>query len=285
MSDSFAGAWAVREYVFDPGGAALGTVAQRRRVVSRPGGGLRVIQDCVPDPSLAGHPMDEFRGHHEFDLTKQGSLRRYHGPDVVGSAVSYGDGAMLGRGVWTRFGYNFQSWAVMLGPERQLTGGRFSRAGKTMAVIVGIAEPEREGASPSLAEPTTPQAVSKSWAGTSELFSSELGARLHSSLSRAYDAHGFRERGQYAWSIDLSSVDGAFRASGSSGGETVIGFARRYGWVTYIEAASSDGGHVDAIEAFDPASDTLVGFRRSGEGETTTQVEVIRLQAQRGHDE
>lgn len=280
MSDRFAGAWAVREYVFDPAGNALGTVAQRRRVVAQPGGGLRVMQDCTPDPLLAGHPMASFVGHHEFDLSREGAVRRYHGPDVIGSAVCYGDGAMCGRGVWPQFGYNFRSWSVMLGGERQLTGGRFSRAGEPMAVIVGIGVPARNSSSPVLAEPMAPSRAASQWRGSCASYGPDGSVVGESSLRRDYAAASYVERGQRPVSLELSRGSGAVKVAGTSRGRAVIGFARRYGWVSCYELASSDGGAIDTIEAFDPSTSTLVGFRRHRDAYTITRVDVIRLQPQ-----
>ena len=86
--------------------------------------------------------MASFDGEHHFELEIDRRHRCYLGPAVVGSGFSPSDGAMLGRGVWPGFGYNFSSWSVLVTADRQLTGGRFHIAGREVASIVGLAEPE-----------------------------------------------------------------------------------------------------------------------------------------------
>lgn len=132
------GAWRVTEYVYSPVGELLGKVRQNRRVTELADGALEVYQLCQPSASLDNHPMSAFRGEWVFRLTRDGDVRRYHGPDVVGFARQWAAGMMTGRGMWPRFGCNFTSFSVALSPERQITGGTFSRAGEVIAVIVGL---------------------------------------------------------------------------------------------------------------------------------------------------
>ena len=148
--DPFGGAWLVKEYVFDPDGAVRGSVAQRRRVEPAPDGGFRVTQSCEPSPELDGHPMAAFAGRWVFDMEVDGAQRRYLGPDVVGSGTEWQAGTMTGRGLWPRFGYQFESYSVLVAPDRQLTGGFFSLAGRSVADIVGVAVPESAGTEPGL---------------------------------------------------------------------------------------------------------------------------------------
>ena len=148
--DRFGGAWLVTEYVFDPDGALRGSVAQRRRVEPVSGGGFRVTQSCKPSPELAGHPMAGFAGDWVFDMEVDGPRRRYLGPDVVGVGTEWRPGAMTAAGMWPRFGYQFESYSVLVAPDRQLTGGFFSLAGRSVADIVGVAVPESAGIEPSL---------------------------------------------------------------------------------------------------------------------------------------
>ena len=148
--DRFGGGWLVTEYVFDPDGILRGSVTQRRRVEPVPGGGFRVTQSCVPSPELDGHPMAAFAGRWVFDMEVDGRERRYLGRDVVGVGTEWRPGAMTAAGMWPRFGYEFESYSVLVAPDRQLTGGFFSLAGRSVADIVGVAVPESAGIEPSL---------------------------------------------------------------------------------------------------------------------------------------
>ena len=142
MSDKFTGNWLVTEYVHHPDGAFLGIVRQKRRLVQLENA-IRVIQDCEISPELMNHPMKGFAGHWEFDIERKGRMRLYTGPDVEGFGVSWGDNFIEGQGKWPRFGYNFKSFSLLVSPERQLTGGRFSKDHKPMAVIIGVGCPEK----------------------------------------------------------------------------------------------------------------------------------------------
>ena len=158
--DRFGGAWLVTEYVHDPDGRFAGVVRQRRTLETLAEDRIRVTQVCEPDGDLAAHPMGAFAGRWVFDLVRHsaeteteeagaGGLRTYVGPDVVGYGVEWSPGAMTSRGFWPRFGHGFESYAVLIAPERQLTGGFFSAAGREVAAIVGVAAPDG-GAWPAL---------------------------------------------------------------------------------------------------------------------------------------
>ena len=139
MSEDFTGSWLVSEYVFNPDGNLAGIIRQRRILESSPGGRIRVIQICEPEESLSNHPMGAFSGRWEFELEAEGTLRRYLGPDVVGYGTEWNPGAMTGQGIWPRFGHTFESYAVLVAEQRQLTGGFFSLSGRSVADIVGAA--------------------------------------------------------------------------------------------------------------------------------------------------
>ena len=149
-SDRFGGAWLVVEYVFDPDGTYRGEVAQRRIVEPAGEAQHRVTQQCQPSPELADHPMAAFAGEWVFELEVDGAQRRYLGPDVVGFGTEWQPGAMTGQGLWPRFGYEFESYSVLVAPDRQLTGGFFSLTGRSVADIVGVAIPEASGTEPRL---------------------------------------------------------------------------------------------------------------------------------------
>jgi hypothetical protein len=140
MSEQFMGAWRVTEYVYSPVGVLLGTIQQRRTLRALSSGALEVHQHCVPDAALAGHAMADFAGDWVFTLTREGRMRRYEGPDVVGFATEWQPGMLTGRGLWPRFGCNFTSFSAVLSEQRQLTGGIFSRAQEVIAVIVGVGQ-------------------------------------------------------------------------------------------------------------------------------------------------
>ena len=161
--DRFRGAWLVTEYVFDPDGAHRGSVAQRRLVEPAGEGRFRVAQSCLPSPELEDHPMAGFAGDWVFDMEIDGAERRYLGPDVVGAGTEWSPGAMTGRGAWPRFGYEFESYSVLMAPDRQLTGGFFSLAGRSVADIVGVAVPESAGIEPRLDLSAPVPEVEGSW--------------------------------------------------------------------------------------------------------------------------
>ena len=143
MTGPFGGAWLVTEYVHDPDGRFAGIVRQRRTVESLASGRIRVTQVCEPDERLEGHPMQAFAGEWVFEGAVEGTRRVYEGPDVVGYGVEWSPGAMTSQGLWPRFGHAFESYAVLLAPDRQLTGGFFALAGRSVADVVGVAEPDR----------------------------------------------------------------------------------------------------------------------------------------------
>ena len=161
--DRFSGAWLVTEYVYDPGGTYRGSVMQRRRVEQAGEGRYRVAQSCRPSPELDGHPMAGFAGDWVFEMEVDGTERLYLGPDVVGTGTEWRPGAMTGRGAWPRFGYEFESYSVLVAPDRQLTGGFFSLAGRSVADIVGVAVPESAGVEPRIDLPAPVPEVEGSW--------------------------------------------------------------------------------------------------------------------------
>jgi hypothetical protein len=292
--DAFSGAWRVRETVFSPSGQRLGEVAQRRTIEPAGDGRLRVWQKCEPDAALRdeGHPMADFGGEHVFTLSRHGALRRYHGPAVVGGALTIGDGAMIGRGVWPRFGWAFTSWSVLVAPDRQITGGRFHRGGAPMATIVGVAAPEsvrapalaasspdsisRDDGGPRLGQVRWPGECARSWKGTlrrvdaaGRVIADEPVWRRYASATEwsASDvALAFTERG------DALALDG------TANGRPVCGFARRFGWMVQSEAVIGDDTIVESIEVFDEARGHLVVLQRWLVDQTLQSAEVLRLQ-------
>jgi hypothetical protein len=234
MSDPFAGAWRVKEYVFDASGAPLGVVHQTRRVAPSEKG-LRIHMDCDPD---AGVVMENFRGHHEFDVVVDGRLRRYQGPAVLGMGVAVDRGIVLGRGVWPHFGYSFTSYSVLVAKDRQLTGGAFHRGGEVVARIAGVAAPAAQAVLPaSLGGPTWPGEVAPEWVGTMRVVGPDSELRTETTVVRRYDGDAMESEGE-AFSVirDARSL----RIDGRIEGERFVGFGKSYGWLTMMEAVCGD---------------------------------------------
>ena len=115
----FEGMWLVSEYVHTPSGELAGIIRQTRQVHPLKSGRIGVTQYCELDAKLAQGPMAKFQGEHFFELSPDGHARRYLGPAVIGSGLTWGEGAMTGRGLWPDFGHNFTSFAVMSTPKLQ----------------------------------------------------------------------------------------------------------------------------------------------------------------------
>ena len=288
--DAFSGAWRVRETVFSPSGQRLGEVAQRRVVEEAGDGRIRVLQHCQPDAALReeGHPMAAFGGEHVFTLSRQGAVRRYHGPAVLGGAMTIGEGAMVGRGVWPRFGWAFTSWSVLVAPDRQITGGRFHRGGTPMATIVGVAAPEKqwadlgrlagatpENAAPRLGEVRWPGERARTWKGTrcrvdgsGRIVSDEPVWRRYLS---PHEWHGHELTATFTARADALALDGMIE------GRPLRGFARRFGWMIEAEAVLGDDTILESIEVFDESCGHLVVLQRWLVDQTLQRAEIARL--------
>jgi hypothetical protein len=276
MSGTFEGAWLVHEHVFAPDGRALGRVRQRRLVTAE-GARLRVVQDCWPDPSLDGHPLAAFRGHHEFTVVVDGATRRYQGPAVVGSGWALADGFMLGRGVWPELGWSFRSWAALCGPERQLTGGTFLRAGLPVAQLVGIAVPEAAGHEPTLEGPTWAGEVCAGWRGTLVRIDAR-GERVVRPVARVYRGATFVEReADVTVEQTLGAAGDGLRVHGRFNDRPLVGFARRHGWSTTLEAVVGAELAIESLEVVDASGGHLVVFRQVFRDLQLACVEVLEL--------
>ena len=289
-SDAFQGAWRVRESVFAPDGAKLGEVSQHRRVVAGAEGRARVIQDCVPDAALASHashPMARFAGHHEFELRREGTLRRYEGPAVIGGAVSLGDGAMMGRGLWPAFGWGFTSWSVMVAPRRQLTGGRFFRGGHSMASIVGVATPEEDAreSAPRLGHVRSPATLASRWKGTFVRVDGAGSLLLEGRVARRYaDPDQWSETGAPGEDlrIQLGTEDGVPRVRGAVGAMPLHGMSHRYGTALEIDAAAGGEWFLETQEILDGEGEHLVVLRRWLVDHVPQRLDVLRLRPEEG---
>jgi hypothetical protein len=138
---SFLGSWLVSEYIYNPDNTFAG-INHQRRMLHQHDGLIRVTQICDPEPALDAHPMGAFRGEWVFDLRVDGLTRHYLGPDVVGAGQMIADGVMMGQGRWPRFGYDFNSFSILVTPAYQFTGGQFLDGERLVANIVGLAVPE-----------------------------------------------------------------------------------------------------------------------------------------------
>lgn len=280
MGGGFEQSWRVRETVFSPMGIPLGEVIQSRRLEQRANGRLRVIQDCEPAAELAGHPMADFIGHHEFDLSREGAFRRYHGPAVVGGALAIGSDAMIGRGLWPVFGWSFHSWSVLLSHDRQLTGGRFFRGGHSMATIVGVASPDADSsaAPPSLGPAMAPSDLATRWKGTYTRVDAVGFPIGEGPAERVYDsASAWSESGSSAASVCLEKRVGGVALIGVHGGEALTGLVSPYGWMLEIDAVVGAREIHESIEVLDGETRTLVVLRKMRVDGSLRYVELLKL--------
>lgn len=276
VDDAFLGRWRVTEYVFDDFGALVGVNYQQRELERLDESRIRVTQRCQPDAMLARHPMAAFAGEWVFDLALEGRARRYLGPDVVGAAVSWGSDVMTGRGVWPRFGHNFVSWSAMLTPRRQLTGGRFFRAGACVAHIIGVGQalaPTDESAGyPSLDLAARPESLAREWRGARTRFDAGGDCLGEEPLARRYHANGWREDD---WPVAWTACGDYLRVAGFG----LDAVARRVGPAFELEGALAGGAQVSMLEVVDATTRTLTGIHRVIEAERLQRVAVIRLGA------
>ena len=236
---SFLGDWLVSEYVYTPAGEYAGVIHQRRKLQPL-GDVIRVIQICEPVKAVDGiseqarsvvEIMNKRVGEVVFDLKVVGKARHYLGEDVVGGGFSWRDGVLTARGMWTRFGYNFTSFSMLVNPNRQVTGGKFFNANEEVATIVGVGVPENEGY-PVMMEGS----VSGSYQG--ERFMVSPDGELMETTTITTNEYTFTER------------DG-FR-----------GREKSYGNLLEIEAVASPGLTVSLIEVTDHVSNSIAGLAK-----------------------
>lgn len=271
MTTSFLGAWLVSEYVYNPDGSFVGVVRQRRELTRLENGDLRVWQLC--EPCDFEHPIAKRVGEYVFDLRIEGRTRCYLGPDVVGSGLTWGEGVLMGRGLWPRFGHNFTSFSVQTSAERQVTGGKFFNVGEMVANIVGVAvtkENTRPGDWPVLSGPTWPGDLTECWRGTVRTLSAEGMLIAERVAERRYNGSGW-EDAHDADSVRLQENGGPFR----SFSKNMQGLARRYGWMLKAEMFGDAGVSVEWMDVLDGAD--LIGLRRWYKDDVMTTLDVLRL--------
>ena len=286
--NSFEGTWLVSEYVYSPSGEFAGVVRQTRQVEALEEGRVRVTQQCTPGPELDEGPMASFRGEHVFDLLPDGHARRYLGPAVVGSGLTWGDGAMTGRGLWPDFGHNFTSFAVMGEPDVQLTGGKFFTGTEMVANIVGIAEPQTsaEPVWPEFGGSKTPSDLSSTWRGQFRQVAPDGTVLAEESLERSYRCHGEqRTLTEVADGVELlelqtdSAPTGRIQVSGVIGDVSVQGLGKAYGWLTEMEICLKPNRILEWMEVLDAQRRRLVGIRRWWKDAALERIDVINLSA------
>ena len=274
MADKFLGAWLVTEYVFTPAGVYLGHIRQRRELRQLANGAIRVLQVCEPEARLAEHPMGRFAGEWIFDLTVAGRQRLYHGPAVIGSGRTWGEGIMLGEGLWPDFGYNFHSFSVLAAPERQLTGGKFFAANEMIANIVGVAVPEADGVSwPTLA--LSP--ASFTFAGQGEqVVTDAAGVSTRRALERQIVADGHIRDGDLLSLVWAAEVDRFVVTGVGPAGEQLQGLAKRYGPMREAILYGTPGEMIAQMEIVDEVSGRAITLRHWRQNHSSARVETVR---------
>jgi hypothetical protein len=281
QSDTFLGSWLVREYVYNPDGSLAGTVRQRRELARLANGRIRVTQHCQPDPELDGHPMGRFTGSPVFELSVEPPYRYYHGPAVVGTAVSWRDGVMTGRGLWPDFGHNFRSFAILATPERQLTGGKFFNASQMVANIAGLALPEETaGDWPTLDGPDWPGELAQEWTGTVETVQAGSMVSEKRPLHRRYGPgqswqDEVEEGSATRW--QLKPDEQRYRLTGQQADVPLLGIGKQFGRLLEIEAIAGFNTIIELMELLDSTSRHLVGLRRRFIDNELAEVDIIRL--------
>jgi len=272
---AFLGSWLVSEYVYNPNGALVGVVHQRRELARLPNGNLRVWQFC--EPCDFEHPLAKREGEYVFELQVEGRARRYLGPDVIGSGLNWGEGVLTARGLWPRLGHNFTSFSVQTGAERQVTGGKFFNASEMVANIVGVAEVKRENVKaegwPKLEGPILAQETSERWCGTARTVDAGGKVIAERVVERRYSGLGWEDSDE-AGAVRLTENGDRYFFSTAN----LAGLAKRMGWLMEIEAFGAGGVSVEWLEVVDGAE--LIGLRRRKCDEVIQQVEILQLKPQ-----
>lgn len=251
---SFLGDWLVSEYVYTPAGEYAGVIHQRRRLQPQ-GDVIRVIQICEPVKAAEGiserarevvEIMNKRAGEFVFDLKLVGRARHYLGEDVVGGGFSWKDGVLTARGMWTRFGYNFTSFSMLLSPNRQVTGGKFFVANEEIATIVGVAVPENEG--------------------YPEMTDGEISGKYRG------ERHTISPDGELLETTSIKANEFTFEEK-----DGFRGREKQYGPLLEIEAVTAPGVSVSLLEVRDYASNSIAGLAKWFQDEKLSHVHVYFL--------
>lgn len=255
-TSSFIGSWLVSEYVYTPSGEYVGVINQRRQLIPNDDV-IRVIQHCEPvkvTTELSEKAKDTLEimnkrvGEFIFDLKLVGKARHYLGEDVIGGGFSWRDGVLTARGLWTRFGYNFTSFSILLNPTRQVTGGKFFIANQEVATIVGVAVPENEGY-PEMLEGK----ISGNYKGERYLISPD---------------------GELLETLEITADETTFTDK-----EGMRGKEKQYGALLEMETVNAPGQTTSAIEVVDHVSGSIAGIWKTFRDEKLSHVHVYVMTA------
>lgn len=273
---SFLGSWLVSEYVYNPDGSFAGINRQRRELYNLQNGRIRVTQTCHPAPELESHALGRFRGQWVFELAADGRARRYHGPDVIGTGLTWGNDVMTGRGFWTRLGFNFTSFGMLANPQRQLTGGKFHTAGEMKANIVGVAVREEAagGQYPAFGAATRPEHLADRWQGTLRSLQPDGSPEGESAFSRRYTGHGWEESGRYAAWAFAPAPDGGIRRLACG---PLSGLSKQTGPMLEAELAAGADTILEMMEILDADGGSLLGLRKCFVDHALAHVEFYHL--------
>lgn len=254
MTSSFIGSWLVSEYLYTPAGEFAGIIHQRR-LLQPQGDVIRVIQHCEPVIITDGiseqaqatiNIMNKRVGEFVFDLKLVGKARHYLGEDVLGGGFSWRDGVLTAKGLWTRFGYNFTSFSMLLNPERQVTGGKFFIANEEVATIVGLAVPEE--------------------VGYPEFKDGDIANEYHG------ERYTISPDGELIETTPITTNEYTFtEKDGMRGNE------KQYGALREMEIVTAPGETISAIEVADHASRSIAGIWKRFRDEKLHQVNVYLL--------
>jgi hypothetical protein len=259
VTTSFIGDWLVSEYVYTPAGEYVGVIHQRRQLIPKEGV-IRVIQICEPvkvTTEISQHAKDTLAimnkrvGEFVFDLKLVGKARHYLGEDVIGGGFSWRDGVLTAKGLWTRFGYNFTSFSILLNPTRQVTGGKFFIANQEVATIVGVAVPENEGY-PTFADMES--ASQKNYKGERYLISPE---------------------GELLETLEITADETTFTDK-----EGMRGNEKKYGALLEMETVDAPGQTTSALEVVDHVSGSIAGIWKTFRDEKLSHVHSYVLRKQ-----
>ena len=253
-NSSFIGSWLVSEYLYTPAGEFAGIIHQRR-LLQPQGNVIRVIQHCEPVITADGiseeaqatiNILNKRVGKFVFDLKLVGKARHYLGEDVLGGGFSWRDGVLTANGLWTRFGYNFTSFSILLNPKRQVTGGKFFIANEEVATIVGLAVPEEEG--------------------YPEFKDGDIANEYHG------ERYTISHNGESIETTPITTNEYTFTdKDGMRGNE------KQYGALREMEIVATPGETISAIEVADHASGSIAGIWKRFRDEKLHQVDVYLL--------
>lgn len=250
---TFVGEWRVTEYVYTPAGEFVGYIRQGRALWPTQEA-LRIRQICAPVEEVTGLSAEGRRvcaalnrrnGTFIFDIHTHGSARHYRGPAVLGSGRLWREGVLTARGIWPDLGYTFTSFSFVLHPHRQITGGRFSVAGRELCALVGVAVPSQQP----YAELAAPAPV----VGPGHLWT------MHPDGTPLSEA-----------AITLADLTSDFDPATGQGAWT--GASAHYGNLTQSEAVNPLGHSLSWLEVADGSS--RVGWRSLTLAEQVSQVQV-----------